>query len=252
MPSTKSTFVSQYVNTAIKKGKKCDTSREIRIGDKTFDTINAAREYIQSLFVRVGATDSLKTHNTKVFTQFISLLLQHPEAERKRINETVDLKIIQGYKDDIYHMKLVFEDGSEDSVSYISCLQAISSPNKNKNTSSNKKLYEAMRNAVYPQIRLFAQQHPEKKCELCGVSECSKEYHVDHAKLFIVIAEEFLATHKQIPQTFDKQSDHLGISRTSFELKDDAFSREWQQFHQKCATLRWLCSTCNLTRSKKE
>ena len=238
-------FVRPEINKILRSVTRATLPRTIKIGSQTFAGLEEAKSYLQNLFVSVGPTGSLKETNPQVFLKFVEVLQLHPEKERKRINDAVDIKIIKGYREGIWHIKLVFEDDTEDSVSYMSCLTG-----KIKNSTIPQKLNEALRNAVQPQIQEFKQSHPEKKCELCGTLE-AQDYHVDHVKLFCTLTEEFLSFQSDIPETFGKQADSLGVMRTCFWDRHQAFSEEWQAYHKQHATLRWLCSMCNLTREKK-
>ena len=241
-------FVKRFLVPRIKnlpiapKAKRLKTVCEIHIGSNTFTSIPEAREYLQNIFEQAGPTESLQQLNAVLYNEMMSLLQQHPEANLKRVHEAIDIKIFKGYKENLYHLKLKFPDGSEDSISYLACLT--------QRVTNTSVLQDALRNAIAYQISRFKHNTPNKQCEQCKTTIAS-EYHVDHVQLFSDLSSRFLATKLQTPQSFDKVPDVLGILRPQFKAEDNDFQQEWQQYHLQHASLRWLCAKCNLTRSKK-
>ena len=66
--------------------------------------------------------------------------------------------------------------------------------------------------------------------------------------MFKYLVRDFLAlTDKMdIPNDFDDDTDHIAI----FKKKDIEFHNKWFTYHLNNATLRPLCTKCNLSRSK--
>ena len=66
--------------------------------------------------------------------------------------------------------------------------------------------------------------------------------------MFQYLVNDFLTLMNKtdIPDTFDSNIDNTA----KFKRKDIIFSEEWNLYHLHNATLRPLCSKCNLSRKK--
>ncbi len=106
----------------------------------------------------------------------------------------------------------------------------------------------AMRSSVDEQIFQFKKNNPEK-CVLCTNTD---KLHVDHIIHFDEIALNFINIMENeninIPNTFGDTNDET--HRRCFLEIDNNFKNKWIDYHYKNATLRMLCQTCNLTRTK--
>jgi hypothetical protein len=109
-------------------------------------------------------------------------------------------------------------------------------------------LMSAMRSSVDEQIFQFKKNNPEK-CVLCTNTD---KLHVDHIIHFDEIALNFINIMENeninIPNTFGDTNDET--HRRCFLEIDNNFKNKWIDYHYKNATLRMLCQTCNLTRTK--
>lgn len=191
------------------------------------------KQNIRQILEDIGIQSSVKQYSNNYYVQLRKILLAHPSAEkRQRIEVSNDLEI---YKfGNVFHVNMVFTDGSKESVSWNKC--AIG-----KDDTNEIRLTNAMRNAIYPQIEKFKISHPHKLCDNCNTELGS--FHVDHHKpLFTELKKEFIKTHNiDTPTTFEKDGYYTCIS-------DGKFKNLWENYHQKHATLRWLCASCNLSR----
>ena len=93
------------------------------------------------------------------------------------------------------------------------------------------------------------------KGNLCSydlVYHIIEHYKIDHIIHFDEIALNFINIMENeninIPNTFGDTNDET--HRRCFLEIDDNFKNEWIDYHYKNATLRILCQTCNLTRTK--
>ncbi len=101
---------------------------------------------------------------------------------------------------------MIRDDGTTEDISYRCCINE---------RNINKNLYDAMRDCIDPQIKLFRNNNI-MRCEFCDKTE---EIHIDHITMFRDI--------------------------------DNDFADEWFKYHLENAQLRPLCKCCNLTRTKK-
>jgi hypothetical protein len=110
-------------------------------------------------------------------------------------------------------------------------------------------LQSAFRQSVRTQIkqwRKFNGYNP--KCVHC--EKLSKRLQVDHKEpTFIDLTKSFLELeiNKNPPTSFDY---HYKVGK-KFKKEDNRFKIRWQNYHQKNATLQWLCQSCNLKKNKK-
>ncbi len=105
-------------------------------------------------------------------------------------------------------------------------------------------LAQAMRYAVRRQIAGFRRQHPERVCAACQAAGGS-EYHVDHVEPFRALKQRFVA------QTVHPVPMIVYRAQCQAALSPGPFTRAWQAFHRRHATLQWLCATCNLQKGGK-
>jgi hypothetical protein len=138
----------------------------------------------------------------------------------------------------IFHINLIFDDGSKEPVSWNKCAVG-------QDDTIDKQLNDAMRNAIYDQIKKFQINNPHRECVLCNTNV--GDFHVDHHQpLFVDLKRDFLNTCKiDAPTTFGKDGYY-----TCIDDNDSEFKNLWKIYHQKHATLRWLCASCNLSRTK--
>lgn len=226
------------------KGKMSTFVKSFVINKMTIDQKNKPKsvisqkqkkQNIRQILEDIGIQSSVKQYNNDSYEQLRSILLTHPNAEKlQRIQASNDLEIYSFRK--IFHMNLIFDDGSKESVSWNKCAVGQDDTNDNQ-------LNDAMRNAIHDQIKKFQITHPHRVCELCKTER--GDFHVDHHQpLFVCLKKDFLNTCNIVaPTTFGKDGYYTCID-------DSEFKNLWKIYHQEHATLRWLCTSCNLSRKK--
>jgi hypothetical protein len=111
----------------------------------------------------------------------------------------------------------------------------------------------AMRHAVRVQINKYKKSHPHKICVLC---KSTTRIEVDHYPMhFVEIKNAFLKSRKDPPPTDFKWHPKRGNFMFKDGTKEDNYygkrwKQAWQRYHNKHATYRYLCSTCNKKTNK--
>ena len=135
-------------------------------------------------------------------------------------------------------------------VSWVACAKGKLTKNQASGSDDNK-LNGAMRYAVRMQIKNYRKSNPTEKCELCGTGY---RIEVDHyPKHFVEIKEEFIQIKDDKgdspPSDFKwhpKKGNFMFKDGTKAnDYYDKKWKQAWQRYHQKHATYRYLCSTCN-------
>jgi hypothetical protein len=196
-----------------------------------FETTKELLEYVRSLIVKCT---SLKKYRPTVYLFFYKLFQRHPEKERKRTTEIVDIAI-EPHKKKGLVIRIVFNDGTSDTISYVSCV-------KQRVSRFSKKLREAYRAAISDQIESFIQEN-RGPCELCG---STKDRTVDHITHFAELVHEFKKMNLTEPTSLGKND----AQQNCFKEEDVDYKNKWVEYHKKHATLRILCNTCNIKREK--
>jgi hypothetical protein len=204
-----------------------------------FETEAELREYVVGLIKQVGVCPNLAARNPEAFQFFKDLFGRHPEKDRKGVHLLIDISICRFPKAradrplevNDHQFKIHKSDGSDDTISWVSCVKGRVNP-------VGKKLNWAMREAVEDQIREFRAGQRGVPCEMC---ETYEDLTVDHIKKFKEIKDEFLALRTDHPNDFGKNS----LSQEIFRAEDEEYKRAWQEYHRSKATLRILCKACN-------
>lgn len=132
---------------------------------------------------------------------------------------------------------VVFEHGGIVTVSRKNVVRACFDPDATAERRRLDKLYGNMREVVHRFVGRFKDDHSFEgkwKCELCAtsVSNCD-EAHVDHVREFRFLVEEFMTLHRDYAWSVQTHPPY-----------------QWEEWHNQNATLRILCRSCNLKRSK--
>lgn len=100
-------------------------------------------------------------------------------------------------------------------------------------------LTSAMRQAVRRQITMYKKNNLVQQCQVCLTTE---NIEVDHYPVkFVDIKNNFVMEHTP-PVTFKW---HPKRGYYMFHNKDKLYKQQWQRYHLKHATYRYLCSSCN-------
>jgi hypothetical protein len=181
-----------------------------------------------------GVCKSLLQEREEDYKELIDLFQNHPEYPYK-LRDLKDICIVRNKRNNKYYeFNLIRDDGTTEDISYRCCINE---------RNINKNLYDAMRDCIDPQIKLFRNNNI-MRCEFCDKTE---EIHIDHIIMFKDLTNNFLKNKKNIPTDFDDNN----YNGAMFRDIDKDFADEWFKYHLENAQLRPLCKCCNLTRTKK-
>lgn len=171
-----------------------------------------------------------------------TLLQKHPSYDKWKFKIPIAFKII---KKNAVQLLVSFIKNKYRIVSWVSCV---------KNKSKIDPLTSAMRQAIKRQISIYKRNNLDKKCVLC---ESIVKIEVDHIVKFSLIKNDFLngiiapvgngltapvGNGLSAPTTFDY---HPKRGYYMFRKGDIKWKTQWQKYHLKTATYRYLCSSCN-------
>lgn len=187
----------------------------------------SSKAEIRERIATVGFCNSLRGRPEE-YAFFYALFQRHPEAERKRVSEIVDI-FIESVKGDA-RLGYVLRDGTRDTISWNKCLSGKLPP-------TEAVLTRAMREAIAPQMLAYKRTQPNR-CVLC---QSMLTLTVDHYPTkFRDIRDAFLVG-RSLPTVFAKTSESLDC----FRSEDAQFKSDWIRHHLTYATYRILCYTCN-------
>ena len=187
------------------------------------------------------------------------LINRHPSKSEWKNQVPISFKISRSTGNGAIVLYTRFEGMSNYRiVSWVACAKGKLSKNQtprddnnNNNNNNNNKLNGAMRYAIRMQIKNYRKSHPTEKCELCGTGY---RIEVDHyPKHFVEIKEEFIKVKEgkgELPPSDFKWHPKKGNfmfkdGTKANDYYDKKWKQAWQRYHQKHATYRYLCSTCN-------
>ena len=196
----------------------------ITIGTETFSSKAAAKAFITRFLVKPYDKEDIESASYWIYPLFEL----HPSWKLR----SRDMKHI-GIRGGSF--VVVKNSGRVTPISFAPCLHP---PNP---------LSIALRTArdeIKIQIRKFRRQSTNR-CELCNVSSATK-FHVDHVTHFKTLFCDWMTERGVGVQ--DLVSRVKGKRR---QFINTALGFRWKEYHAKHATLRMLCSDCNLRRAKK-
>ena len=165
--------------------------------------------------------------------ELMELLTFHPEAEEKGVScvSDIDYMVVRPhalFKSPCLYYKSGLKDEEHD-ISVKKCIRSLFG-NYTK-PSDNYKLCRALRGAIADGTRLeFFEKYKNNKCETCdNVSDS-----VDHYPL----------TFKKIVEGFGFGKVEVMYNGYDYELKPP-LKQKWKDYHDKQASYRMLCRSCN-------
>jgi hypothetical protein len=216
------------------------------IGSRAFATQKEAMEYVRNTLKGIGATRSVKSTDSNVYSFLLQLCERHPNKDQK-LEGMIDF-VIQPNPINKKHLALFIKKSNNDilDISWITCVKG--KPNTHK-----AELRKAMRYAIEYQVQEYRSSVTNKRfCQNCLTSK-KCEYHIHHhINEFEDIVKGFLTITKAVtPTQFDE--DKTTYQRV-FHEDDFGFEKDWQLYHKQHATLQFVCKTCNLStlKSKKQ
>lgn len=167
-------------------------------------------------------------NNNDIFNKLCVLITLHPNYHEWKYHVPLKMKIIMKK---YIQLHILFEGTKKYRiVSWVQCC---------KKVTKKDPLTSAMRHAIKRQITIYKNKNPTKQCNICGNKD---NIEVDHYPTkFVQLKNDFLVD-KIIPEQFVF---HPKRGYCFFHKKDAAFKASWQKYHNKHATYRYLCSTCN-------
>lgn len=210
--------------------------------DKTYKTQGEFEAFVKHLIYNdIGVCNDIKNIYPSHYNTLIEILKRHPEFNSKTQN-MCNIKIIRDTLNiNAFKIIIIKTDESEIDISWKCAITG--KPKGNKHD-----LMSAMRSSVDEQILRFRKNN-KAKCALCPNTD---KLHVDHIIHFDEIVLNFINIMEskkiKIPDTFGDTNDDTH-RRCFLEIYNN-FKNEWIEYHNKHATLRILCQTCNLTRTK--
>ena len=219
--------------------------RSTTIGSHTFDTKDAAKEYIRALLARYP-DDAVITGDDAVFLQ--DLLGLHHEADRKI---GVGIHHFSARRDTQWgtsrHFVVCRVDGTDTDFSFHKCLDG---------RNERRDVFQALRHAVADQINACRGQAfaggAVPRCPYTGQQLSPASAHIDHTppNTFLSLVMRWLQ--ERGLRIADVPIDDGGDNTCVRQLTDSNQERSWQEFHRQHARLRVISGTANLSHVKLE
>lgn len=187
--------------------------------------------YTRTLIGHLGVCRSVRGRQAEAYAHFEALFRNHPESDKKRVNEMIDLSIEKHAKSG-YVLRMLYGDGTSDTISWKKCIHPYLSSVKTK-------LGNALRVAVAGQIEEYRNKHKDEACQICGIRY---NLTVDHVVPFYELRDKFLSNLSKYPEHFGKNS----IQQDCFLSEDKEFEFAWAEYHKEKAILQMLCRSCNV------
>jgi hypothetical protein len=218
------------------------------VNGKSFPTKKSLTDYFMHKKDKFHNGTLLKHTDIDFFNDFINLLEYHCEAQLK-LDNLKDV-MIKYNESNNYAFYIVKNNDEIIDVSYRHCINCIGREKKEMDQAIiDSNLNQAMRNAINPQILDYIKENNihDAHCKFCGLTN---NLQVDHIIQFSKLKSDFIKlTGRTVPTLFDRDREHN--YKRIFKDKDNNFKQEWISYHNKNATLRYLCKKCNLSRNKK-
>jgi hypothetical protein len=178
------------------------------------------------------------------------MIKRHPEYHTDRFDDIVDIEVRLNAIDKKNPEFWIHNRLGTNSFSLETCC-------KKTVHAQERKLKQAMRSAIFPQIQTFRDSE-EATCDMCKKSFPKHVLDVDHKTplTFKRLSDTFLEKiwKKAVPTTFRKSSALRDGARRPEHAKTDAFLEEhgdindaWCTFHEDNCELRFLCKPCHVS-----
>jgi hypothetical protein len=192
--------------------------------------------------------------DSEMFLKLHKTIQNHHEFEAKVMKGLKAFNIRVDPKWKTYQCMIVHADNTQSSISI-----------KNNNSYASKtdgsrrqqNFIKAIRTSVEPQIVSYLKNHHEPDISTCEICTCRLAWanaHVDHFnKHFSTIVNDYVSVNGlnvfSIEDRLDGSSTTGGVV---FSKGDSDYEKQWQEYHRTHATLRLLCSKCNLIRGGQD
>ena len=130
-------------------------------------------------------------------------------------------------------------------VSWVSCAKG----KVTRKPDIKNQLTQAMRYSIRIQIKNWKDQNSHYLQQKCFICDDKNHLEVDHfPNTFSDMRDSFLEANPHIIEVILRWNN----KRTTYMFpKKNAFNTQWQRFHKKHASYRWLCSDCNKKMNQK-
>lgn len=208
---------------------------------ETYESQRDFETFVKNLIYNdIGLCNDIQNVHPSHYITLVEILKRHPNFVSKTRNMRNIKIIVDKLNVNAFKVIIVENNGDEIDISWKSAITGKTKGNKHK-------LMSAMRSSIEEQILRF-RQNSEKRCALCFSAD---KLHVDHHVHFDEIALDYMKSkHAETPVAFGDTND--GTHRKCFLEVDNGFKNGWIEYHRRYATLRMLCQTCNLTRTKSK
>lgn len=198
----------------------------------------------KKIYEDIGICNDVKNAYPDEYYILIKILERHPDFNSKTEN-MCNIKIVHDtLNKKALKILIVKNDGNTVDISWRCAITA-------KPKSKKHELMSAMRSSIDSQIRQYRKDHYNDSCQICGNNERLDVDHDDTKNAaFAELVSNFIKEHNdiEIPDKFGELND--GTHRRRFLEKDADFKDKWVKYHNKHASFRMLCHTCNISRPK--
>jgi hypothetical protein len=227
-----------------KKGFTKLMAKSIKVGEKEFGTMKAAKDFFKEMLARYSDGDDVNEEDSANLDR---LLERHPEASQK-IGCGVRRYFRKRTDKGTSCFWLERTDGTETEFSYLTCVDA-------KGKSIYQEFAEACREAVQPDLiatkRTYFGDHGDEQgrvaCDVTGEMIKYDESHLDHKKpmTFQVIVRTFVTANSITPSREMLSSPQDQQFATTFT--DEEIANKFREYHHSLSQLRVIKSQLNLS-----
>lgn len=219
-------------------------SKPVKIGDKCYKSQKDCITDIKNIITNIGVTSSIKSISLRDFEFFYDLTKRH-HASAEKLKSLSDFAIRRDrLNPQAFAIDIVNTDGTITELSWKKCVSG-------KKETQHSLFHSALRHSIAQQILDFKEKERDvQSCSLCMQPLENRVIHIDHINHFVKIVEDFMNLYQDqitVPDEYDKEP---GTYMTMFKEKDKHIGSLFYNFHLEHATLRVVCSVCNLNREK--
>jgi len=191
----------------------------------------------------MGITSSIRETSPTEYEFFHELIKRHYSYKEKWTHGS-DLAIRRDVMNpQTFALDIVNSDGTIMEISWRKCVTG-------KSESQSDLFHAALRSSVADQIAAFREQSSHvETCGICDKRMDPHDNHVDHILHFATLVANVMALHEDITIPTEYEKEPLTY-RTRFKEEDLPVAQLFSAYHREHATLRMVCSACNMKREK--
>jgi len=228
---------------------------KVEINGIEFKSKNEAKDYLRKFFNeflkeidRENPYYYIRKDNNKDLYKFLKKLVVHNEEKKKLIEER-KIKYFglqrneRNYKS--FQTYIKFKDGSSDDVSFLNCVDLIGGNNKMPDWLFD--LRDCLRKTIKDQTIQYKNERIKNdgyiSCDICD--DYTDKLEVDHIYKFRKLVDDFIKNRDIENEIKNIIVDDLKNGGKMFK-ENTQIKKDFEEYHQKNATLRLLCKKCNL------